>query len=141
VKDSDIHALLWRAYVALVALSDTKWRVANVELLVRLRDAGRRLRSFEGLNVHPFSSGGGSGIPDRDCVVCGLPDHHPVHQLPVGRHTFCGLANTCLTCGETIHDAIHFVKGGPFCEHPGIGIGQQCPYCSGVVRKYSKEVL
>jgi hypothetical protein len=32
---------------------------------------------------HRFDMGGGSGIPDRPCCLCGEPDRHPIHIIDI----------------------------------------------------------
>lgn len=63
---------------------------------------------------HPFDMGGGSGVPDRDCVRCGLPDRHPVHNTPGG----------CPACAERrLHTAaewrLHPLKGHGYAPECG----------------------
>lgn len=37
------------------------------------------------MNPHPFNSEGRTGIPDRPCGDCGLPDRDAIHKTPDGR--------------------------------------------------------
>jgi hypothetical protein len=77
----EIAYMVWRAEIPEECFAkqvfEAGWRACES---ARRREEARATPPPRDLLLpHQFSSGGGSGIPDRPCVLCGWPDRHRIH--------------------------------------------------------------